>query len=257
MSTSEPDIIFIIPYRDREKELEIFRQGMEYIKEIYKNKVQFMIIHQCDSRPFNRGAMKNIGFKVVKDLYPSKYTNITLVFNDVDIVPTSSHKIDYETISGTVKHFYGYTHTLGGIISINAGDFENINGFPNFWTWGYEDKVLQKRIEKKNISIDRSNFLEITQKEEHIVSEKFILSPGTNTRIVSKKEVLYAKYNILIGISHLNNVKYTICKNNFINVTEFQTSNKIPDNQKTYVRGNMHNIRKVLGLPRNPSMKMF
>ena len=221
---------------------------MEYIKEIYKNKVQFMIIHQCDSQPFNRGAMKNIGFKIVKDLYPSIYNNITLVFNDIDIAPTSNHKIDYETTSGTVKHFYGYRHTLGGIISINAGDFENINGFPNFWTWGYEDKVLQKRIEKKNISIDRSNFLEIKGKEMAIETDKFILSPGSDTRNVSKKEALYAKYNIPIGLNDLNNVEYIIDENNLINVTKFQISNKIPDNQKTYVRGNMQNIRKILGL---------
>ena len=104
---SHPNIIFIIPYRDREDELKIFRSNINQITSNYEtNEVDFLIIHQCDSRTFNRGAMKNIGFHVVKTLYPKNYKNITLVFNDVDICVNKN--INFEAEIGSVKHFYGY-----------------------------------------------------------------------------------------------------------------------------------------------------
>lgn len=243
-----PSIIFIVPYRDREEELKLFRKGIENIMKKYKEKAKYMIIHQCDTRNFNRGAMKNIGFNVIKELYPLHYSNISIVFHDVDISPTSKCNLHYETTSGTVKHFYGYQHTLGGILSINAGDFEKINGFPNFWTWGYEDNVLQKRIQKANITIDRNNFLEIKEGEKNIKTNLFVLTPGEDTRIVSKQEALYAKHQVPLGLSDLHNVKYTINNDNFINVTDFETKNKIPEIQKKYTRGNQHQLFNILGL---------
>ena len=102
--------------------------------------------------------MKNIGFLSVKNIYPRDYKNITLVFNDVDCMPSKKGLLNYETTNHVIKHFYGYTYALGGIVSIKAGDFEAINGFPNFWGWGYEDNMLQNRALKSQIKIDRSTF---------------------------------------------------------------------------------------------------
>jgi hypothetical protein len=62
---------------------------------------------------------------------------------------------------GSVKHFYGFNFTLGGIVSIKGEDFEKIGGFPNFWSWGYEDNVLQQRVMNARLVIDRRQFYEI------------------------------------------------------------------------------------------------
>ena len=154
-----PKIIFIVPYRDREIHLDIFKKQMVKVMEDYSNNdYQILYIHQCDQRNFNRGGMKNIGFLFIKDKYPNNYKDITFVFNDVDTMPKRKNMIQYETTHRKIKHFYGYNYTLGGIVSIKGSDFEKLNGFPNYWAWGYEDNALQQRAKYNNIFIDRSEF---------------------------------------------------------------------------------------------------
>jgi hypothetical protein len=133
---------------------------------ILENETDYEIYfsHQCDNRHFNRGATKNIGFLAMKEKYPEDYKNITFIFNDVDTLPF--HKIfDYQTTNGVVKHYYGFEYALGGIVVIKGSDFEKINGYPNFWGWGNEDKVLQIRSERHNLLIDRSQFYKIGSPE--------------------------------------------------------------------------------------------
>jgi hypothetical protein len=158
MDPLEVSVVFIVPYRDRAQHLEQFNKHMPTVLSESKFAYRFLFIHQCDSRTFNRGAMKNIGFIAVKQMYPENYKNITLVFNDIDCMPKESNLLDYPTTKGVVKHFYGYTYALGGIVSITAGDFERIGGFPNFWGWGYEDNMLQKRVLKFKLRINRNTF---------------------------------------------------------------------------------------------------
>ena len=81
-----PNIIFIIPYRNRKQHLTHFRQYMKHILEDVSD-YKIYIAHQDDTRNFNRGAVKNIGFLAMKQKYPNDYKNITFVFNDVDIMP--------------------------------------------------------------------------------------------------------------------------------------------------------------------------
>jgi hypothetical protein len=126
---------------------------------------RFVIVHQNDNRSFNRGALKNIGFLFLKEKFPDIYKSFTLVFNDVDCMPFDKDQFNYKTIPGTVKHFYGFTFTLGGILSFNAGDFERIGGFPNFWSWGFEDNYLLKRVIENRITVDRSQFLDLFNKD--------------------------------------------------------------------------------------------
>ena len=44
-------------------------------------------------------------------------------------------------------------------------DFEKISGYPNLWTWGYEDNSLQKRALDSGINIDRTQFYKVGCKE--------------------------------------------------------------------------------------------
>ena len=96
-------------------------------------------------------------------------------------MPLVKSIIDYETTPKVIKHFYGFEFALGGIVSINAADFESINGFPNFWSWGYEDNLIQKRAKSNNIHIDRSHFYPIYDRN-------ILLLHDGLSRTINKKE---------------------------------------------------------------------
>jgi len=153
-----PKIIFIVPYKNRVEHKYFFSQ---YLTHILKEKnYEIYFSNQLEEKPFNRGASKNIGFLACKQKYPQDYENITFVFHDIDTIPFQKI-FDYETKEGIVKHFYGFDYALGGILSILGKDFEKINGYPNYWGWGMEDNILQKRCNQFELTIDRTHFYPI------------------------------------------------------------------------------------------------
>lgn len=198
-----PKIVFIVPYRDRVEHKTFFEHYIKFILEdIPKNDYEIYFVHQKDTRPFNRGAMKNIGFLAMKYKYPNDYKKITLVFHDVDTLPYKKNLIDYNTDFGVVKHYYGFYFALGGIFSIKAGDFEMTNGFPNYWAWGNEDNYMQHRVLSCGLKIDRSNFYTIRSREIlHFVD-------GVKRLICRKEaETTYDK-TCQDGIRSIRNLKY-------------------------------------------------
>ena len=158
-----PKFVFIVPYRKREEHKHLFKTYMKHVLEdIPEETYEIYFSHQADDREFNRGAVKNIGFLAIKDKYPNHYKTITFVFNDVDTMPYSKNIIRYDTKPGVIKHFYGYKTTLGGIVSIQGYDFEKLNGFPNYWGWGFEDNALNQRaLKNSSITINRDTFFNI------------------------------------------------------------------------------------------------
>jgi len=224
--SSTPKVVFIVPYRDRDQQLQFFHRHMSYVlEEMRPNDCAVHFVHQQDDRSFNRGAIKNIGFLFVKSKYPDSYQNITLVFNDIDTMPYTKNFLNYQTIHGKIKHFYGFTFALGGIVSITAGDFEKLNGFPNFWGWGYEDNLLNKRALANGFIIDRSQFYDIADKNiMHFHN-------GVLQNVNHQDNYRYVN-NTPEGLNSIQNLQYSveplsITKNavefSIINVTKFST----------------------------------
>ena len=245
-----PDIIIIVPYRERKTQKFFFSKHMEYILEDINYEIYF--VHQSDDKPFNRGAIKNIGFIAIKNKYPNEYENITFVFHDIDTLPFDKI-LDYETSIGFIKHFYGFEHSLGGIFSIKGKDFEYTLGFPTFWGWGQEDTIMQERCLHSGITIDRSQFYKIGS------PEILHLFDGIQ-RVINPGEVKFFSKNIEnLNLTSIYNLTYTIdsesnnltdnifITNNskifYINVSWFNTLNKITDNFYSYdIRQPIRNI---------------
>ena len=220
-------IVFIIPYRDRYYHKVHFDKYMEYILEDYdKDEYRFLFVHQQDDLPFNRGAMKNIGFLYVKENY-TNYKDITLVFHDIDTIPAEKGLLDYKTRQGVVKHFYGFRFALGGIVSITAGDFERVNGFPNYWNWGYEDNVLNMRIiQNPNMIINRNTFFDFGSMQilHEVDSFKkfYVRRPPPKNELQSEKD----------GINNLQVFNWNFePTTNFLNVTNYNCKFKLDHNK--------------------------
>lgn len=238
-----PKLAFIVPYRNRAYNLNVFNVMMKHLMEDHEpGFYEVFVAHQCDNRPFNRGAMKNIGFLAVKQKYPEHYQQMTIVFNDVDTVPTRKGLLNYETTNGTIKHFYGFNFALGGIFSITGADFEKLNGFPNYWSWGYEDNVIHKRAEKVGLRIDRSVFYPLGHPAILQIVDGYIKNLNRN----HKQEM--ASDNFRDGVATIQNVRfsYEVNTNTFVNISSFEPIHRIEDEElsdynfveKKYLDGN-------------------
>jgi hypothetical protein len=107
---------------------------------------------------------------------------------------------------------------LGGIVVIKGEDFERINGYPNYWSWGNEDNVLQYRVENNGLFIDRSQFYEIGS------PQMLQLFDGIS-RIINKQDFIRRNTDKGIdGLSTLYAINYTI------------------DNKSSNINDNIHKV---------------
>jgi hypothetical protein len=237
-----PKIVFIVPYRDREQQYLFFSKQMSFVLEdLPASDYKIFYLHQKDQRAFNRGALKNIGFLHVKTTYPNDYHNITLVFNDIDTMPYTKNFLNYQTSFGTVKHFYGFENTLGGIVSITGRDFEKVSGFPNLWTWGYEDNMLQKRVLTNGLVIDRSSFYPLMDK--NIFQMKDSLE-----RLVNRGEFDRYASNTQEGFHSISDLSYEVDPvRGFIHITSFNTGTE--ENKQQTMTYDIRNGNVPFSLP--------
>jgi hypothetical protein len=220
MNNSEviPDTIFIIPYRDRESDKKKFIEYMTDYLDEYDGIYKFYFSHQCDKRPFNRGATKNIGFLAMKKMYPNHYKNITFIFHDVDTLPKIKGSIPYKTTHGVVCHYYGATFALGGMFAIKGSDFEKTNGFPNFWGWGLEDNLIQDRCLRVGLQIDRSIFFKMRD-----FTNIYRSTHDGLIRTLSKRDSVVYKYETPDSMNDIKNLTFNI-NNEMINIQSFQVT---------------------------------
>lgn len=161
-----PSHIFVIPYRDRETQRTEFIKHMPDILATDNSisDYQIWIIHQCDTRLFNRGALLNIGFRIAQTRYLDTWQNIQFVFHDIDIMPLSPNVITYSTVAGKARHPYGdprpqWGGILGCFCIIIGSDYAKVGGSPNYFGWGGEDVALSRRCQAHDILIDESEFI--------------------------------------------------------------------------------------------------
>lgn len=207
-----PKTVVIVPYRDRAAHrtqfLQVMKENLSHLEDC-----QIFFAHQADQRPFNRGAMKNLGFIAMKVKYPQHYKDMTFVFHDVDCWHREKGAIPYTTDHGVVSHYYGATYALGGMFAIKGADFDKTGGFPNFWGWGLEDNTMYDRALKAGLTVRRSPF--------YLMSDPNIARPFDGfKRLIAKRESVVYKFEQPDDITALINCAWTI-NGDMIHVTHF------------------------------------
>ena len=215
-----PDTIFLIPFRDREQHKHFFSTYIQHILEDEDpSSYEVYYAHQKDLRPFNRGAMKNIGFLAMKQKYPAEYKDITFIFNDIDVIPYKKGVFSYSTTQGSVTHHYGYGTCLGGCFAIKGIDFERTNGFPNIWAWGLEDFIIQKRVLAAGLRIDRSRFRPIGHRDV------LQLYDGVHRTLLKESRHKTLGDHQMDGLRSIFNMNFAV-NGNMIDITSFTTLHK-------------------------------
>jgi hypothetical protein len=240
-----PKYVFIVPYRDREPHRVFFSTYIyKVMEDIPRDDWTFYFVHQNDTRPFNRGGMKNIGFLALKKAFPNHYKDIIFIFNDVDTLPYDKNVINYHTEYGVVKHFYGFHFALGGIFSIRGVDFERINGFPNYWAWGGEDNLIHERAKQFGLTIDRSNFFTIG-------NMNILQFADGMKRLICRDELATSIMpNNSDGLSKLTNITHSIYYDtHMIDVTSFDTY--IHYSQLNFEEQSLDKVNKIRVSPLN------
>lgn len=169
-----------VPYRNRESHLKTF------LNEIDKHTdAQIVIVEQADNKPFNRGALCNIGFNFTDTKY--------FCIHDVDMIP---EHVDYSclyevyhlaTMVKQFKYSMPYPQYFGGVTMFRRDVFQKINGFNNnYFGWGAEDDDLRNRVLHYGFDITR-------------LPNKFDSLPHTHaTQVKENKPLIKANQNRLL-----------------------------------------------------------
>ena len=148
----------IVPYRDREEQLEIFLDEItNYLDSTLDNEYIIIIAEQLDKKKFNRGKLLNIGF-----LKAEEEGCDYVIFHDVDMLP---EEVDYSyddkplQIANEFIADGEFTRVIqrnyfGGVTLFPVEDFRKINGYSNLYKgWGFEDDDLLVRCRRENIKL--------------------------------------------------------------------------------------------------------
>jgi len=150
-----PRLGIIVPYRDRKENLAAFIPHMQrFFAEDELNKsipVRMLVVEQTPGLIFNRGAIRNIGFKYLS-------ADVDYVcFHDVDLVPVTADYRWPHVPAMIVFHGLQFSpefirQLFGGVVVMQKQHFEAANGYSlAYWGWGYEDVDLKERLFRCNL----------------------------------------------------------------------------------------------------------
>lgn len=158
----------VVPYRDREAHLRRFVPAIAAWFAGLDTPIDYRvtIVEQDEGLPFNRGALKNIGFLLGERT--SDYTCL----HDVDYLPLDA---DYSWAGvPTPILWYGAERrpvapgisdrtvttdldsSMGGVLLMPNAVMRQVDGYSNaYWGWGFEDFDFSLRIRARRIPTDR------------------------------------------------------------------------------------------------------
>ncbi|XP_052810986.1 beta-1,4-N-acetylgalactosaminyltransferase bre-4-like isoform X1 [Mya arenaria] len=156
-------IAIIIPFRDRQKHLDILLYYLVPVLTRQQVAFQVFVVEQYGNKAFNKGRLMNIGFTEAR-----KHDEFDcFIFHDVDLIPEDDRNM--YTCSENPRHMspavdklgykLPYKALVGGVLSIKPEHYSRVNGYSNlYWGWGAEDDDMYYRLSASKISVLRPPF---------------------------------------------------------------------------------------------------
>ena len=117
-----------------------------------------LVVEQGCARPFNRGALLNIGV-----LLTECKDSDSVCLHDVDLLPHADLLPEYtrELCATAARHLatkytrYEGPDFLGGVLMMQCGVYKKVNGHANdFWGWGGEDNDMRERLRVHGLHVE-------------------------------------------------------------------------------------------------------
>lgn len=166
-------LAIVVCYRDRPEHLSRFVPHLHRHLEGLDHEIH--VIEQAETKPFNRGLLKNIGFELLRERFEF------FCFHDVDLLAEAA---DYQPLAfpvhlaAYVEQFgyrVPYREAFGGVVLFDRETFARINGYSNgYWGWGKEDDDLLHRCRLQAIPLYRrpGRFTSLHHPREEPASEQ-------------------------------------------------------------------------------------
>ncbi|XP_071440193.1 beta-1,4-N-acetylgalactosaminyltransferase bre-4-like [Hetaerina americana] len=221
-------VAIIIPYRDRETQLNIFLSYMHPYLQAQMLEYRIVVVQQTSLHPFNRAKLFNIGFIETIKIFPYP----CFIFHDVDLIPQNQNNIyacthqprHMSSSLNTFRYNLPYKDLFGGAVAILKHQFEDINGFSNsFFGWGGEDDDLKNRISNKGLQVyrfspDVAKYVMLAHRKEPPSKTRFLNLKAGRDRYES---------------DGLNNMQYDIVKVENRSLYTWMLVNIIPSDYNT------------------------
>lgn len=145
---SDARLAVIVPVRDREHQIAALVPRLRAKLDEQRLAYRILIVEQSPGKLFNKGALLNAGFRVVRD--DCDY----VCLHDVDAIPVvADYRCPSEPLRLVTK-LVGSRHGprrepryFGGAITLRREHFIAANGFSNgYWGWGKEDDDFLFRL---------------------------------------------------------------------------------------------------------------
>uniref|UniRef100_A0A0A9ZFX5 Beta-1,4-N-acetylgalactosaminyltransferase n=1 Tax=Lygus hesperus TaxID=30085 RepID=A0A0A9ZFX5_LYGHE len=162
--TSRHSVAIIIPYRDREKQLNLLLKYLPPVLKRHQINYNIFVIEQMGNETFNKGILMNAGFLTALDRPAHGVMYHCFIFHDVDLLPeddrnmyTCPQQPRHLSVAVNELHYkLPYRVLVGGVFAVRTEHFLRLNGYSNlYWGWGGEDDDMGYRVEHVLSSISR------------------------------------------------------------------------------------------------------
>ncbi|XP_065196896.1 beta-1,4-galactosyltransferase 4-like [Sycon ciliatum] len=214
--TGKSRVAILVPYRNRGEQLATFIPAIYRFLSRQDIEFEIFIVNQLGTAKFNRGALLNIGYVEANRDRARDERFDCVALHDIDLIPVHDGnsydcgrwpRVKAWQLSTAIDiHYWRLPagDADGGVNLVQAGAFEEANGFNNrFYGWGGEDNDFKRRLqsvsggfEKRSAATGRYCAIrKAHRKSKQVADDRFALLRNYQALLV--EGVATIKYRLL------------------------------------------------------------